>query len=247
MGNRPVETPVIPCTVARGPTGSVPVGAAGILLAAGESQRMGRVKALLPHPDGSGRALVRAAAETLLATGLRPLVAVLGHARREIASELGEVHGPVRVVVNSAYRSGMLSSLKAGVRTLAEEADIGWVVVTPVDQPFLSPGLIRRLLSAATSADAPPVAVVPATSLMERTGTWGLPVVLGRRIFREILEFSGTRSGEPGASDRGAARLLSRHRRNLVVVRADERELADLDDRESYEQAKHDGTAAANP
>ena len=49
---------------------------------------MRRVKALLPHPDGSGRTLIRAAAETLIAAGLDPVVVVLGHAHREIAPEL---------------------------------------------------------------------------------------------------------------------------------------------------------------
>lgn len=197
---------------------------------------MRRVKALLPHPDGSGRTLVRAAAETLLAAGLSPLIVVLGHAHREIAPELRGL--AVRAVQNAAYRRGMLSSLQAGIRTVATERNIFWAVVVPVDQPFLSTSLIRRLVETATGPLHPPAAVVPATPAMERTGTWGLPVVLRRRLFPEVLELSGTRTAEREGRDRGASRVLARHRQDLVMVPASERELLDLDDWQRYELAR---------
>jgi len=168
---------------------------------------MRHVKALLPHPDGSGRTLVRAAAETLLAAGLSPLIVVLGHARREIAPELQGL--AVRAVPNPAYQRGMLSSLQAGIRALAAERHIFWAVVAPLDQPFLSAGLVQRLVATAAGPRHPPAAVVPATPAMERTGTWGLPVVLRRRLFPEVLELSGTRAVEGEGRDRGAGRVLA--------------------------------------
>lgn len=197
---------------------------------------MRRVKALLPHPDGSGRTLIRAAADTLLAAGLSPVIVVLGHAHREIAPELRGL--AVRAIQNPAYQRGMLSSLQVGVRAVAAERHIFWAVVAPLDQPFLSAALIGRLLSAVAGPTRPPAAVVPATSAMERTGTWGLPVVLRRRLFPEVLELSGIRAGEEGGRDRGAGRVLARHRQDLVVVPACERELLDLDDWRSYERSR---------
>ena len=198
---------------------------------------MRRPKALLPHLDGSGRTLIRAAAETLLAAGLSPVIAVLGHVHREIAPELRGL--AVRAVQNPAYRRGMLSSLQAGIRTLAAERHVFWAVVAPLDQPFLSAALIGRLLAAAAGPPKPPAAVVPATPAMRRMGTWGLPVVLRRRLFPEVLELSGARAAETGGRDRGAGRVLARHRQDLVVVPASERELLDLDDWRSYERARH--------
>ena len=203
---------------------------------------MRRVKALLPHPDGSGRTLIRAAAETLLAAGLSPVIVVLGHAHREIAPELRGL--AVRAVQNPAYRRGMLSSLQVGIRTLAPERHIFWAVVAPLDQPFLSAGLIQRLVAAATVPPRPPAAVVPATPAMDRTGTWGLPVVLRRRLFPEVLELSGTRAAEGEGRDRGAGRVLARHRPEVMVVPASERELLDLDDWPSYERARQSPEAA---
>ena len=203
---------------------------------------MRRVKALLPHPDGSGRTLVRAAAETLLEAGLSPVIVVLGHAHREISPELRGL--AVRAVLNPAYQRGMLSSLQVGVRALAPERHIFWTVVAPLDQPFLSAGLIRRLIATAAGPRQPPAAIVPATPAMERTGTWGLPVVLRRRLFPEVLELSGTQAEAEGR-DRGAGRVLARHRPDVLVVPASERELLDLDDWQSYERARHAPGAVA--
>jgi CTP:molybdopterin cytidylyltransferase MocA len=197
---------------------------------------MRRTKALLPHPDRSGRTLIRAAAETLLDAGVAPLIVVLGHARREVAPELGGL--AVRAVHNPAYQRGMLSSLQAGIRAVAGERHVFWAAVAPLDQPFLTAGLIRRLIAAATTPRLPPAAAVPATPAMERTGAWGLPVVLRRRLFPEVLELSGTRASPGGGRDRGAGRVLARNRQDLVVVPASERELLDLDDWESYERAR---------
>ena len=197
---------------------------------------MRRTKALLPHPDGSGRTLIRAAAETLIAASLSPVVVVLGHAHREIAPEFRGLD--VRAVHNPAYQRGMLSSLQAGIRALARDRHVFWAVVTPLDQPFLSASLIRSLVATATDPRIPPAAVVPATPAMERTGTWGLPVVLRRRLFPEILELSGAQAGGGEDRDRGAGRVLARHRQDLIVVPASERELLDLDDWNAYERAR---------
>ena len=204
---------------------------------------MRRVKALLPHPDGSGRTLVRAAAETLLAAGLSPVIVVLGHARREVAPELRGL--AVRAVPNPTYQRGMLSSLQVGIRALGAERHVFWAVVAPLDQPFLSASLVRELVAAAAGPRQPPAAVVPASPAMARTGTWGLPVVLRRRLFPEVLELSGTRAAEGEGRDRGAGRVLARHRPEVVVVPASERELLDLDDWASYERARQaPGTAS---
>lgn len=186
---------------------------------------MGRDKALLRHPDGSGRTLLRAAGETLLAAGLAPVVVVLGHERRRLAPELERLGEALRTAPNPNWRSGMLSSLRTGIRALPPGTD--WAVVAPLDQTFASAGLIARLLAARTDSAT---AVVPATAAMERDGGWGLPALLSRRLFPELLSFTG----EP---DRGAQPLLARRRESLVLVRADERELLDLDDEDAYRRA----------
>ncbi len=203
---------------------------------------MGRTKALLPHPDGSGRSLVLAAAETLLAAGAAPLVVVVGHARRAVLSELHGVGEAIQPVANPAWRSGgMLSSLKAGIHALPQTGGSAWTLVAPVDQPFLSTDLIRRLLARACdpegaaaggSKGAAPKAVVPATPEMQRAGVWGLPVLLSHQLFPEILAESPP-PGTAGA-DRGARRVLRRFRTEIALTPASPQELLDLDTLADY-------------
>lgn len=203
---------------------------------------MGRPKALLPHPDGSGRSVVRALAETLGAAGLSPVFVVLGHARAEIAAELGEARVRVAPVLNPAWRSGMLSSLKAGVRAAAERREVEWALVTLVDQPFLSESLIRRLTERAPASlvpgETPPTAVAPADPERRRAGRFGHPILLSRRLFPEVLA-EGPRT--PEDEDRGARRVLARHSAEIALVPADPRELATMESPEDYARFRRAG------
>jgi len=196
---------------------------------------MGRPKALLPHPDGSGRSVVRALAETLGAAGLAPVFVVLGHARAEVSAELREVRAPVAPLLNPAWRSGMLSSLKAGVRAAAAHPEVEWALVTLVDQPFLSEALVRRLteraLAARGSGEPPPAAVAPADPEQRRAGRFGHPILLSRRLFPEVLAESPR---IPEDEDRGARRVLARHATEIALVPADPRELATMETPEDY-------------
>ena len=200
---------------------------------------MGRVKALLPHPDGSGRTLVRATAETLLAAGLRPVVVVLGHARRKIGRELRGLGEAVRPVVNPEYRTGMLSSLKAGVRAITGKPEVRWALIALADQPFLGPKLIRRLTVAAGApapgTERPPMAVVPADPGLRASGFHGHPVLFSHRLFARVLaEQPRCRDN----ADRGARRVLRHHWPEVVVVPATPQELATMETPADYDRLK---------
>lgn len=110
---------------------------AAILLAAGESRRMGRPKALLPW---HGRPLIAYQIQQLAAAGVERIVVVLGH---EADAVRPEARGPgVSAVVNEGYREGRASSLRVGAAALPEGA--GPVLVLNVDQP--RPAAVFRTL-----------------------------------------------------------------------------------------------------
>ena len=100
---------------------------AAILLAAGESTRMGRPKALLPWRDTT---LVEYQVRELTAAGVERIAVVLGHDAGEVWPHVpDEAH----MVVNEAYREGRASSLRAGAGALPDDADP--ILVLGVDQP----------------------------------------------------------------------------------------------------------------
>src|SRR5205085_9676314 len=104
---------------------------AALLLAAGQSRRMGANK-LLAEIDG--RPMVARTATRLLASRARPIVAVLGNQADAIDRALGKL--PVQRVHNPAFAEGLSTSLKRGLAALPN--DIGGVVVCLGDMPLIT-------------------------------------------------------------------------------------------------------------
>jgi CTP:molybdopterin cytidylyltransferase MocA len=112
------------------------VRAAGLVLAAGASRRLGAPKALL---ELDGERLVDRAVRVLREGGCRPVLVVSGAVPLEVAG--------AEVVPNRDWRSGMGSSLRAGLAALHERADVA--VISLVDLPGVGPEVVARLLGAA--------------------------------------------------------------------------------------------------
>lgn len=112
---------------------------AAIILAGGESRRMGTPKALLTY---RGQTFLDSLV-SLFQTDAEPVVVVLGHAPDVIQSGLKS--SPV-FVQNESWQAGQLSSLQAGLR--AVPPDVEAVFYTPVDFPAIPPSVPGALRSA---------------------------------------------------------------------------------------------------
>lgn len=110
---------------------------AGLLLAAGGGNRFGGPKALI---DFHGEPLVRRGVRLLRRGGCRDVTVVTGAASEQVRALLEPT---VRVVDNPRWRSGMASSLSAGIDALD---DAPAVVVALVDHPLVAPATICRLI-----------------------------------------------------------------------------------------------------
>lgn len=152
-----------------------------VILAAGSGSRMGGPKALL---DLGGETLLQRAVRIVRAAGCDPVLAVVG----------GWDPGPLgaSLVPNPEAAEGMASSIRAGVRALPPEA-LAALFLT-VDQPAVDVPLLCRLLALAAQAPDQPAACAYGNTL-------GIPAVLPRRLFPELLALTG---------DRGAKGLLLR-------------------------------------
>ena len=157
----------------------------GVILAAGESSRMGRDKALLPWPPSSQT-------ETLLSANiaaLRPFTAevlvVAGRNAAQLASIVAACGA--RMVVNPAPERGQFSSLQTGLRELVARR---WnsALITPVDNPPLGAASLENLCKAFSQAAAHGKwAVAP-----ERNGRRGHPLVAGRALIDAFLHAAVT-------------------------------------------------------
>ncbi len=153
---------------------------AALLLAGGESRRMGTPKQLL---DWDGEPLVRAQARALIEAGCDPVVVALGHRAREIAPALAGL--PVVVVRNEDYRSGRATSVRAASAALPPGLDA--VVVLNVDQPR-SAAAIAAVIG---RHRAKPSAVTRPTV----GGRGGHPVVFAGRLAAELAAVSEADEG----------------------------------------------------
>jgi molybdenum cofactor cytidylyltransferase len=108
-----------------------------LILAAGESTRMGRLKQLLPW---DGTTLIDWQVRQMREAGAGDVVVVLGHEAATVGAALKD--SPTRVVVNEGYREGRATSVRRGAEALPDDA--GAVLVLSVDQP--RPAWIARKL-----------------------------------------------------------------------------------------------------
>ena len=113
---------------------------AGVVLAAGESRRMGQLKALLPF---GSRTVIEQVLQPLLSADLSEVAVVLGHRADEIAAVLEPL--PVRLLYNPDYRLGMTTSVQVALRSLQPGPDA--YLLALVDQPQIGLSVIRKLLS----------------------------------------------------------------------------------------------------
>ncbi|MBA5776974.1 NTP transferase domain-containing protein [Stappia sp. F7233] len=185
-----------------------PANVAGILLAAGQSRRMGSGNKLLATIDG--RPLVRIAAENALESGLSSVQVVTGHMQAEVEAALSGLG--LATTHNPDFADGMAGSIRAGILALPEDADAALILLA--DMPGITGDVINRLIAAFDPTEGRTI-VVPTMS-----GKRGNPVLWDRRYFPDLLRLEG---------DTGARHLIARHADQVAEVEIGEAARLDLD------------------
>lgn len=186
----------------------LPVGA--IVLAAGSGSRMPGSQKLLLEFDG--KPMVRHAMESASEGGCHQVVVVYAadDVREAVGSDAELVHNP-------KARTGMASSLHAGLLAMREE--IAAAVIVLGDQPLVGSRTIAALMRAWRREGSR-----PAVAVTQAHGEWAPPVVLARELWAELMALKG---------DAGARQILQGHPELLDTVPAPGRP-DDIDTPEDY-------------
>jgi molybdenum cofactor cytidylyltransferase len=188
---------------------------AALLLAAGQSRRMGGPNKLLAEINGTP--MVAHVARRLLASRARPIIAVLGNQADAVDTALGKL--PVERVQNPEFVTGLSTSLKRGVSALP--SDIDGVIVCLGDMPLISGRHLDRLIAAFNPLEGRAI-IVPT-----RRGKRGNPVLWSKRFLPEMAELVG---------DVGAKHLIGEHAELVAEVEMDDDAvLVDIDTPEALE------------
>ena len=191
---------------------------AGVVLAAGESTRMGQPKALLPDPEGCP--FVVRVVRTLAAAGLGEIVVVTGTQHPAISAALARdvPDLKVRCALNRFPARGQLSSLHVGMdEAITPGTDA--LMVTLVDVPLVRASTVRAVMDEWRSSRA--AIVRPAIG-----DSHGHPVIFDRRLFAALRH---------APLESGAKSVVRAYEDDIVNVAVDDEGcLADVDTPDDY-------------
>ncbi len=152
-----------------------------ILLAAGRSSRMGKLKQLMPLGENT---ILEQTLDNLLGSKVIEVIVVLGHKAEEITKRLSG--RPVKLVVNPLYRKGMGTSIAAGLKFVDSQAQAVMLVLG--DQPYVDSPTINRLIDAFGTNKK---GIIIPTHKKQR----GHPLIFDRKYQAQLHNLSGDIGG----------------------------------------------------
>jgi len=168
-----------------------------ILLAAGASARLGKPKQLL---NFRGETLLRRSAKVALAASAR-VVVTLGARIEILRTEVEDL--PVEIVQNTGWESGMSGSIKVGLHQLLDDAvQPSAVIVMVCDQPFVTAGLLEKIIAKFHETGSLIVACAYQNTL-------GTPALFHQNLFPELLALDART---------GAKRLIKKYRSATTAI-----------------------------
>ncbi len=190
---------------------------AAVILAAGESRRMGAPKALLSL---QGRTFVEHLIQATRHPRMGVTVVVLGADAEAIRAKLPEIE-PASIVVNPDWRAGQLSSIHAAIRSFSIETTEG-LILCPVDHSLISAKIVAQLIGEFDSSGKQ--VILPAYR-----GRRGHPVIFRAALYEELLAAS---------PEIGARQVVWAHAKDVAEVPTEEEAIVlNLDDPETLHRA----------
>jgi molybdenum cofactor cytidylyltransferase len=183
-----------------------------ILLAAGESNRMGQPKQLMPFDQIT---IVERTIDNLLNSAVSETILVLGYKDEEIRKTIAGK--PIKIAINPDYQQGMSTSIIAGLKQVDKKARA--VIIALGDQPFVNSQTITSLVEAFIANNRG--ILIPVYQ-----GRRGNPIIFAIKYKSELLNLKG---------DVGGREIIKRHPDDVLEVAVNcEGVLLDIDTMENY-------------
>lgn len=184
-----------------------------IILAAGNSSRLGRPKQLLAY---QGRPLIKHVTDEALKANLYPVIIITGANAEKVSLALQNIDA--EIVHNAQWQEGMASGISAGILKILEQHEtVEELIISVCDQPFVAAELFLQMSKQRAASEKGIVACT-------YSGTTGTPVLFVRKYFDALLQLKG---------DEGAKKLLKIYEKDIATVAFPEGG-TDIDSEEDY-------------
>jgi len=184
-----------------------------IILAAGESKRLGRPKQNLFF---NGQTLLQHAVQSGQESECEAIMVVLGANSDEIVPIPG-----ITTLYNKDWKKGMASSIRRAMVEINDDPSVDKVIIMLCDQPFVSATLLNTLISKQIETGKSIIACA-------YNGTTGVPVLFEHAFFGELLLLQG---------HEGAKKILKNHVIDIVTIPFEQGGI-DIDTPADYEQLR---------
>jgi len=185
-----------------------------LLLAAGESKRMGRQKLVLPFGTST---IIEKTIDNLLNSKVDEVIVVAGYRAEEFVKRIAS--NPIKIAVNPQYHQGMSTSIIAGLNLIDKRANA--VMIALADQPGINSKVIDKLIEEFHRHDKG--IVIPTYQ-----GNRGHPIIFSIKYKGAFLKLTG---------DVGGREIIDKHREDILEIPVDSKGInADVDTVSDYEQ-----------
>ena len=191
-----------------------------IILAAGMSKRMGSPKLLLPL---NGHPVIYHPIALAMQQELHPIVVITGQYIEEM-SKVMKGNKDITFLYNPDYKSGISSSLKLGIKTLANHVDAAMIFLG--DQPFVHEQVVRSIQTVYENERENGKWIVRP----RYAGQPGHPILFDHHLFENFLSLNG---------DEGGRSIINSHKECLKLIDFSEQLWGmDIDTSEDYEKVR---------
>lgn len=170
-----------------------------ILLAAGQSTRMGKHNKLIKEINGIP--LIKHSIKNILKSNIDELIIVTGHDNEKI-KRLIDNDKKIKLIFNKNFRSGMASSIKSGLNYLNNKTEYFFICLA--DMPFIKPDIYNKIIESKIDKEI----IVPTYNKKQ-----GNPVLFSKSMKKDILNING---------DVGAKEILKLNNDKLLNIEIDD-------------------------
>jgi molybdenum cofactor cytidylyltransferase len=185
-----------------------------IILAAGESARLGQPKQNLVFED---QTLLERAIETGLKSNCNPVTVILG-ANAELIN-ISNKNVKLKIIHNPEWQGGMASTIRAGINEIIKIRYVDSAIIMLCDQPFVTPELLNQLLLKKVETGKPVVTC-------SYQGINGVPALFDRSLFGELSILDG---------NEGAKKIIIKYHNEAASIPFEKGSI-DIDTSEDYDR-----------